>query len=465
MSRRRLLLGAIAACAALLVAGGTTRMSAAAFTADVVAGGNVLTADRLANHFSVAPGPHAAGDVDTLAVDLGLVASPGTEPAAFTVTNVTGQSRTATLELLGPGQVESATFASSGTASVVLDPGASSSVSLTTSPTVAGHGTGTLRLRLGGTSWLYRDYALVLDAAPSAPGSLTATAKPAGRVELSWAASVTTGNLAGYHVYRSSGAGWSRLTATPLGGTTYSDDATADGIQYDYAVRAVSAGAPVLESLDSPHATARADATAPVLPSAVLLANGGGQGGGWINGANSSSVSVSVTLPGSSVATDLVTVALSNGAQAVSKTVPAPGGGGVVTVAGIDVSTLADGTVAIAATVADAAGNVSAPKTATAPKDTVAPGAPTAAYVDERNVPDEITGTAEANASIAAVQTVPVASGPYTATAGGSGAYAVAVADTKGSPGKSVTVTYLVTARDAAGNTSAATSLTYAVTR
>ncbi len=465
MSRRRVLLGAIAATAALLVAGGTARLSSAAFTADLTAAGNVLTADRLANHFSVAPGPDATGDVDTLEVDLGLVTSPGTVEGVFTVTNVSGQSRTATLEVLGPGQVASAAFTDSGTETAVLAAGASSAVSVTTSPTVAGSGTGVLRLRLDGSAWLYRDYGLTLDAAPSAPGSLDAVAKPAGRVDLTWAASATTGNLAGYHVYRSAGAAWTRLTTTPLGGTSYADTATTDGVQYTYAVRAVSTGSPSLESLDSPHATVRADATAPVLPSAVQLANGGGQGGGWINAANASTLSVSVTLPGSSAATDVLTVTLSNGAEAVSKEVPAPGGGGIVTVTGLDASPLSDGSVTIAATVADAAGNTSAPKTTTASKDTVAPNEPTASYVDERNTADAITGTAEANATITADQTEPAPSGPYTDTAAGSGAYTVAVANTKGTPGKPVTVTYLITARDAAGNTSAATTLVYAVTR
>ena len=99
------------------------------------------------------------------------------------------------------------------------------------------------------------------------------------------------------------------------------------------------------------------------------------------------------------------------------------------------------------------------------PKDTVAPNAPTAAYVDERNAADAITGTAEANATITADQTAPASSGPYTATADGSGAYIVSVANTKGSPGKPITVTYVVSARDAACNTSAVTTLVFEATR
>jgi hypothetical protein len=465
VSSRALLAGAIVASAALLAAGGATRMTSASFTADVTATGNVLTADRLGNHLAVTPGPKASGDVDSLDIDLGLVTSPGPVGNVFTVRNVAAQSRTATLALLGPGQVASATFASSGTSSATLAPGASTTVTLTTSPTVAGHGTGTVRLGLSGSSWLYRDYDLALDAAPAAAGGLSAVAKPAGRVDLSWSASATTANLAGYHVYRSAGAGWTKLTPSHLSGTTYSDTATVDGTLYSYAVRAVSTDAPALESVDSPHASARADATAPTLPSAVLLANGTGQGNQWISLANRSSVSISVTLPGTSLASDTVQVVLSNGVGSVTKTAAAPGGGGAIVVSGINALTLLDGTVSISVTVADAAGNVSAPRTGSAPKDTVAPAAPSATFVDERRSEDGITGGAEAGSLVTATQTVPGASGPYTTTASGAGAYTLVVARTDGSPGKPVTVTYLVTATDAAGNVSAVTTLTAQATR
>ena len=461
MSSRALMVGAVVASAAVLAAGGATRMSAASFTADVTAASNVLTADRLGNHFAVVPGPSASGGVDSLAVDLGLVASPGPVNGVFTVTNVSGQSRTATLALLGPSQVASATFASSGTASATLAPGASSAVTITTSPTVAGRGSGAIRLGLGGSSWLYRDYDLALDAAPA---TLDAVAKPAGRIDLSWSASATTTNLVGYHVYRSAGAAWTKLTASALSGTSYSDTTTTDGTQYSYAVRAVSTP-PALESVDSPHALARADATAPVLPSAVLLANGTGQANQWISLGNRSAVSVSVTLPGSSLASDTVRVVLSDGVASVTKTAPALGGGGTVVVGGIDAFMIPDGTVTISVTVADAAGNVSAAKIASAPKDTVAPAAPSATYVDERKAPDGITGGAEAGSLVTAAETVPAASGPYTAFASGAGAYTLVVARQDGSPGKPVTVTYLVTATDDAGNMSAVTTLTASATR
>jgi len=457
---RALLPFAMLACAALLAAGGTTRMSAAAFTSTLTVGGSGVTVDRLGNYFEVTPGSSASGDVDTLDIALGTVASPRTLNGVFTVKNVSGQNQTATLALQGPSQVSSAVFASSGSASASLAPGASASVSITTSPTTAGRGSGTLRLSLGSSTWLYRGYALALDAAPAAPATLTAAALSGGRISLSWSASPTTMNLAGYDVWRSSGGPWTKVNGSPLAGTSYTDTAMTDGTAYSYRVRSVSSGTPTLESLDSPTASASADATAPAQPTSVQLANGGGQGSQFINLGNRASVSVAVQLAGGSLSTDTVTVTVSNGAQSVSRTAPATAGAGTRTVAGLDTTALADGTAVVSASVTDAAGNVSTATTSTAPKDTVAPGAPAAAYVDQRNRTDQITGTAEANATVMATQTAPTASGPYTAAASGAGAYTLDVAQTDGRVNAPITVTYLVTATDAAGNTSAATTLT-----
>jgi hypothetical protein len=435
-------------------------MSAAAFSSNLKIAGNGVAVDQLSNHFAVTPGPLASGDVDSLDVDLGLVAYPGSITGVFTVENVSAQTRTATLSLQSPAQVASLVFEASGTTSVTLAPGTSSSVSVTTSPTVAGRGTGTFRLALGGSTWLYRDYTLALDATPAAPGSLSATAQAGGDIALAWAPSPTTTNLAGYDVYRSAGGPYTKLNGSPIAGTTFTDATGAEGTAYTYKVRAVSSGAVALDSTDSPLASATPDATAPILPSAVQLVNGGGQGSQYINLANRSSVSISVTLPATSVASDVVTVTLRRGAQSVSKTAPATAGVGTVTVGGLDATSLADGTITIEATVADAAGNVSATRPSSAPKDTVAPGLPTAAYVDQRNQVDQITGTAEPGAAISALQTAPSSSGPYTGTASGTGSYTLAVADTRGKKNQPITVTYVVTATDAAGNTGPARTLT-----
>ena len=463
MTGQRLALIALAAAVAVVAAGTATRMTAASFTASLDTGGNAVTADQLSNHFSVTPGPDAVGDVDELAVDLGLVDEPQTVSGVFTVRNVSSTAKTASLSFVGP-QVATATFATSGSASATLAAGASSAVSLTTSATTADEVAGTLRLRLAGSTWLYRDYSLAFEAAPAAPASLTATPRPGADIELSWPASATTANLAGYDVYRSTGGTWSKQTGSPVTGTSWLDTSSTNGTQYSYRVRAVSTGG--LQSLDSTTATARADSAAPTRPSAVALANGGGTGNAYLNAANSGSVSVAVTLGSASVSTDVVTVTLSAGAVSTSATAPATQGAGTVTLSGIDASALPDGSVLVSATASDAAGNTSSARTRTVTKDTAAPNAPTASYVDRTgSQTDRITGVSESAARITATRTVPSAAGPYTATAASGGTYTVNVAAVAGTPANPITVTYLVTAADAAGNVSAATVLTYAVTR
>src|SRR6478672_2891112 len=233
----------VIACLCLASAGLFTHLSSAAFTASTAVPANGVTADALRNYFSVSPGSDvqpgtsnavAGGNVDALSIDLGTVP-----------------------------QVAAAVFASSGSTSVTLAAGASTTLSVTTSTTVAGRGSGSLRLGLSGLSWLYRDYSFHVDEAPEAPGAPTGTQKPAGRIDLSWPASSTTTNLAGYDVYRSSGGAFTKLTATPQAALTYSDTATVDGTAYTYKIHAVSSGTPVLDSVDSTTVNVTADATAP----------------------------------------------------------------------------------------------------------------------------------------------------------------------------------------------------------
>jgi large repetitive protein len=451
-------------CAALLVLG-PPRGTSAAFTTTLAIGGNEVTADKLGNYFRVTPGtavqpgtstPIATGSVDTLALDFGLVPSARTFTSVFTVTNVSAQAQTAVLTASGPAQVSSLVFAATGTTSVTLAAGASTAVTATTSATVAGRGTGTLRLALSGVGWLYREYPVSIDEAPEAPPALSAAARAGGRVDLAWTASSTTTNLGGYDVYRANGGGpYAKLNGSLLAGTSYSDTATADGTTYTYVVRAVSSGSPTLTSVDSPSATATADATPPGRPTAIALANGGGAGGAYASAANSGSLSVSVTLPAGSLATDTVQVTLANGGGSIVKTTSGSAGAGTVTVGGINASSLAEGSFTVTAISTDAAGNVSSSFAATFTKDTIAPGAPTGVYTDvKQNVgADTIGGTAEAGAAIRAQQTQGGSGtyGPVTATGG---SYTLAVLNAK-----SVTVTYKVTATDAAGNASAATTV------
>ncbi len=452
MKRRRLRTALVVGCLSVLLGSLLgVRGSAAAFTATTTVGANTFVVDRLANYFSVTPGADAVatGGVDTLAVDLGFVPSARTFTSVFTVTNVSGAPQSVTLTLAGVAQVAAATFNAGGASTVTLSPGASSAVSVRTSSTMAGRGAGTLELRLSGSSWLYRTYPLALDEAPEAPASLTAIARAAGRIQLSWVASTTT-NLAGYDVYRATGAASLAKIATTAA-TTYDDTATVDGSSYRYVVRATSSGVPAFTSLAGPEATAIADATAPVQPGVSAAA--------YVSAATALSFPVSVTLSAGSLSTDTVAVTITDGSATVTATAAATAGAGTVVV-WLGALTLLEGAVTVRATSTDAAGNVSTVATLAATKDTAAPGIPTASYVDNRNVADSITGAAEGSASITATRTAPSAAGPYTAVAAAGGSYAVTVGIAK-----AITVTYSVTAMDAAGNVGAARVVTFATTK
>src|SRR4051794_6132050 len=343
------------ACLGLAVAGLCARLSAAAFTAATATNSNTVTVDKLANYFSVTPlnTTVASGDVDSLSLDFGTVASARTFTSVFRVTNVSGAARTATLALSSVAQISSVAFAGGGS-STTLAAGASTTVNVTTSSTVAGRGTGTLRLALSGISWLYRDYSVRIDEAPEAPTAPAVVQKPAGRLDVSWTASTTVTNLAGYNLYRSNGGGaYTKLNATLLTGTSYSDTATVDGTAYTYKLSAVTSGTPLLTSLDSSTVTAAADATAPGAPTTVTLANGGGTGSAYVNAANASGLSVSISLPSGSTATDTVKLTISNGASNLVVTRSGTAGGGAVTGRGAEGAVFGGGTLA--------AGGVSAP--------------------------------------------------------------------------------------------------------
>jgi hypothetical protein len=461
-------------CIGLALAAGSARFTSAAFTASTAVPANSLVVDQLSNHFSAASAgavqagtstPIASGNVDSLSLDFGLVPSARTFTNVFRVTNVGSSSATAVMTPSLPAQITSIVFASSGTTSATLAAGAYTTVSVTTSSTVAGRGTGTLKLGLSGASWMYRTYSITLDEAPEAPGAPTATAGVGGKISLTWGATTTTTNLAGYDLYRSSGGGaYTKLNATPLAGTTYSDTSTVDGTTYTYTVRATSSGAPTLQSLDSATATATADATPPGQPTSLSLANGGGNGGAYINGSNRGSISVSVGLAANSLPSDVVTVTLSDGSNSVTQTASGTNGAGTLTLSGFNTAGLGDGTITISAKSTDAAGNVSTIRSTTVTKDTVAPAAPSGNYTDNNNSADVISGTAEGNASIAITETAP-SFASYSTTAAAGGAYSCNVSTVNGKSSAKITVTYVVTATDAAGNTSSGTTVNFADAR
>jgi hypothetical protein len=448
------------ACLSLAVAGLFARFSAAAFTGSMATPSNAVTVDKLANYFSVTPlnGTVASGGVDNLSLDFGTVASARTFTSVFRITNVSGASATAVLTLSNVPQVASIT-----PTSTTLAAGASTTVDVTTSSTVAGRGNGTLRLALGGSNWLYRDYSFKLDEAPEAPTAPAIAQKPAGRLDLSWTASTTITNLAGYDVYRSSGGAYTKLNASPLTGTTYSDTATVDGTNYTYKLTATSTGSPVFTSVDSSTVTAKADATAPTV-SSVALANGGGSGNAYVNSGNASSISVNVTLPAGSLSTDTVTLTVSNGANSVTASRAGSNGAGTISFTGLNVSGLGDGTLTISAKSTDAAGNIGAASSVGVTKDTVGPALGTPSYTDNNNsTADVISGTAEANASISITKTSPAPTANYSGTATG-GAYTINVAGVNGKPNSPISVSYSITATDAAGN-STSTTLNYSDTK
>jgi large repetitive protein len=455
MTKRRVAMILLVACAAVVVAGFAVRLSSAAFTAQTPVAGNTVTVDTLGNYFQVTPGaavvantstPAASGGVDTLTLAFALVPSARVFTSVFTVKNVSAQPRTAVLTLSGPAQVGSAVFASTGTATATLAAGSSTTVTVTTSSTIAGHGAGSLRLGLSTLGWMYRTYPLTLDEAPEAPPSLTATQRPAGRIDLAWGASATTTNLRGYDVYRRTGAGsYTKLDASPLTGLTYPDTTTTDGTTYTYKVTAVSTDAAPLTSLDSPPATQTADATPPARPSSVSA-------GAWITTA----ASVDVTLSSGSLASDTVTVTLSDGTHAVTRTTAASAGSGTVTVSGLDASALSDGTVAVTATSTDRAGNVSTQRSTTVTKDTVAPSTPwNLAYTDRNNgSADRVGGSCDSGSTVEVVQTSPSGAGTFTGSCSG-GSFTINV-----SAQKDTAVSFSVSASDPAGNTSGAATLT-----
>jgi len=446
MGRRTITAFVVAACASLPLAGLHVRLTAAAFTAQTAVAANTFTADRLANYFSVAPGglvqpgtttPIATGGIDTLSLALGSVPKAQTFSGVFTITNVSAQAATAVLTLTGAPQIASVAFASTGTTSATLAAGASTTLGVTTSTLVAGRATGSLRLRLGGSTWLYRDYAVSIAEAPEAPAGLTAAAKPAARIHLAWPASSTTTNLAGYNVYRSTGGGaFVLLNAQPTAATSFDDTSTVDGSPYTYKVQAVSSDAQPLSSVDSTTATATADGSPPPVPTSVSVTSGGG----WINAATAGSVTVSVSLAAGSLASDQVTVTLAAGATSIQRTAAASQGAGTITITGIDASVLADGAVTLTAVSTDLAGNVSAARLGTATKDTVAP-ALSVVYVDNRHpTADQVVVTTEATATV----TGSVHGNAFA----GTGSFTANVGDFKTGSG-----TGTASATDAAGNT------------
>lgn len=108
-------------------------------------------------------------------------------------------------------------------------------------------------------------------AAPTVPGSLTATAVSSSRVNLSWGASTDNVGVTGYRVERCQGAGCSNFTQVGTSaGTTYSESGLAAAASFSYRVRATDAAANL--SLYSNTATVATPALPPPAPIQGLAA-------------------------------------------------------------------------------------------------------------------------------------------------------------------------------------------------
>lgn len=112
-----------------------------------------------------------------------------------------------------------------------LTPGQTASMSVEFAPTAAGSVTGSVTVTSNAT-----------DATITVPVTGTGVAATHA-VDLQWQASSSSG-VVGYDVYRStvSGGSYSKLTGSPVAGTSYSDTNVNSGVEYFYVVTAVSSG-------------------------------------------------------------------------------------------------------------------------------------------------------------------------------------------------------------------------------
>ncbi|RAX44570.1 hypothetical protein DQ354_14620 [Arthrobacter sp. AQ5-06] len=203
----------------------------------------------------------------------------------------------------------------------------------------------------------------------------------------------------------------------------------------------------------SQNLAVKIDTVAPGRPSIIVPT--------YVNIANVAGVPVNGTAePGSTLT---LTVTDAGAAHTVSQTVTASGAG-AWTAAGLNLTSLSQGTVTYTAKATDAAGNTGPKVTVTSIKDTLAPGAPSISaplYVNGANVANvPVNGTAEAGAAVTLLVTDAGATHTVsqTATASGTGTWSTT--------GLNLTalndgaVAYTATATDAAGNTGTSAAVT-----
>ncbi len=114
-------------------------------------------------------------------------------------------------------------------------------------------------------------------------------------------------------------------------------------------------------------------AVAPDPPASVALTNGGGTGNAYINASNDLNLAFDVVLPATSLASDTITLTLTDGSTIRTLTAAGITGGGTRTFAGIDASPFADGLITVSASATSSYGDSSSSTSITRTKDTVKP--------------------------------------------------------------------------------------------
>lgn len=335
-------------------------------TAQTTAQNSVAGTDALERLIDITPGtalqpgtalPVSGGLDLSFAMDLGRVPDSRTFNDALRITNNDSVPHTIRVTPVGSnlGSISLVRFAvdsnpGDGANTDTIAPGATEILDVLTTTTSAGFESGFLRFeKIGDERFFRRDLPIQTRQAPGAATALTSvsTASPA-QVALTWSAPPSTG-IAGYSVYRATSAGgpYTRINASIVSGTNYTDSAVVVGTRYWYRVRALASGVtPELEGIDSNTATGRI----PPTPIALSIPAGASNPAGYINFATRAAVTVRVGLPAATEAGETLNVEISSGATAVGTTFPiAAGGAQTVDVPGINATALADGPIALRA--------------------------------------------------------------------------------------------------------------------
>lgn len=396
---------------------------------------SVVATDALERLIDIVPGTAiqpgtsflVAGGIDlSFAIDLGRVQDAHTFADAFRITNTDTIAHTirVTPQGAGLGSISTVAFTADsnpgdGANTETILPGVTETLVITTNTTQAGHQTGELRFeRIGDERFFRRDLPIQTRQAPGAPTALAtiSTASPS-EVALNWNAPSSTG-IAGYNVYRSatSGGPYTKINSSLVSASNYTDTTVSAGTRYWYVVRATATGVtPELEGLNSNEASGRV----PPTPNTVSIPAGGANPAGYVNIATQSATTVRVTLPAATEAGDTVRVEMQDGTTTVTGSAVTPAAGvQTVDVAGINASSLADGSITLR-TWLQKPGEVGAIRTGTATKDTDAGvgGSRIAATIDNPanyiniatgNAPGTATGAVDLPASSMSSDTVSI---------------------------------------------------------